>query len=29
MGAGSEKCGLGVPPSEAPFQDRWEMGDKK
>jgi hypothetical protein len=27
MGDGSEKCGLGVSPSGAPFQDRWEMGE--
>ncbi len=26
MGGGSEKCGLGVSPSRAPFQDRWELG---
>ncbi len=25
MGDGSEKCGLGLCPSRAPFQDRWEM----
>jgi hypothetical protein len=24
MGVGSEKCGLGVSPSGAPFQDSWE-----
>ena len=26
LGVGSEKCGLGVSPSGAPFQDSWELG---
>ncbi len=26
LGVGSEKCGLGVSPSRAPFQDSWGLG---
>jgi hypothetical protein len=26
LGVGSGKCGLGVSPSKAPFQDSWELG---